>query len=247
MAAELGLVQFRKVAGSPSVNEIPVDSVDAGTGLLFAGPGLDGTQGYYLSPTTQNAAQFRVRAGTASWEVWTAVRITGVGFSAVTDLFMFLDTFDAGGMGTLPSEVTGTYQIAADTGPIGVSGLYMRAVPGPIQLGLPALPLSSWLPNSAPGYGLPPSSSGWLLYAQGPGAQQEAADSTGFSPPEVLEMTPLNSSLPPADGDVYGRGILVSDAEPRYSNVAILNLVVASDAVLGTYNPVVVALEWNES
>jgi len=244
MGADVSLVQFRKIAGSPNVSVGLLDPYDVGSAFVFAGLGSFG-QGYNLPPDDYSdvvASTYRIRGGTVSWEAWIAARFDGAGFAVVSDIYWYMESFDSTGMGT-SATVTGDYLIEPGTSVMDKSGIFMRKAPCAIELGVDPVPLSGWVPSAIPSWGLPPfQEGGWNLFAVGPGTFVEGTD-----PPTVLNLAPHNSAIPPVDDELWGSGILASDPEPRFSNVAVMSLVVAADATLGIRNPAVFALEWNES
>lgn len=235
MPASASLVQFRKLAGEPQASAVTLQPLSSGEAFGFFGTSKP--NGYELGPEFTDYSP--VAAGGASWEVWMAARFAGAEFQTITGIRLFIDSFDATGLGTTAQGIAASPQSPMRT------GIFMRSVPGPIQRSVSPHPSHTYMPPSAPARGLPPSSNGWQLFKEGPGAYTEPG---GSEQPEILDLTPVRPGIDsPTGTSPFGGAVLVSDPEPRYSNLAVLVLTLSQDAVEGRRNPAVLALEWSES
>ena len=221
MPAEASLVQFRKISGdnSPAVVSLPVTATGQDAFAFFGSAGTSANQltGYNSPPSS--AAQFPVKAGGASWEVWITASFGGLGFQSITNIRLWWESFNFSGMGT-----TGTF-LPSTGGPITVTGIHMRPSPGPLELGKDPSQVSNLMPGSAPHFGLPPAdlSDGWLLFTTGPGASttpdskaaREALDLAN----EAFGRRHLSLDLAPSpfkEGGVRVRAIPTGGISRRY-------------------------------
>ncbi len=236
MAAVIDFIQFRKASGFSSITDVVLPIDPALAWGFFGSPGTTG----YLSPPTDFLAQlYPVKAGTASWEVLLAVQVVGISFVAVTDIRLSLELINRTDLGTIAGDTVSAF-ISVGTVPLDRSGLYLRSMPGNIELGLPPEPIEAIIPNTSPAWGLPYEPEGWLLTLEkGTDPYIDIEDGTKVNPPNSANLAPFRE-----DGV---RALYPSDLEPRYSNVALLNFVVASDAVQATTNPVEMLVTWSES
>lgn len=238
MAAIIDFIQFRKASGFPATT--PLDLPVSTSGIAWGFFGSPGTTGYLSPPSSTNAQLYRVKSGTASWEVLLAVKVVGISFVVVTDIRLSLEQINRTDLGTIAGDTVSAL-LPAGTIPLDRSGLYMRSMAGNIELNLPPEPIESIIPNTSPAWGLPYEPNGWLLTVEklGPDPYVDIEDGTEVTPPNSANLTPLR-------GDGV-RALYPSDLEPRYSNFAILNFVVASDAVEAVVNPVEMLVTWSES
>lgn len=248
MAANIRLVQFRTIAGDGNVTVVGIDELAQELGWGFFGNHVAGS-GYISPPNTTDASKYPTRAGAASWEVWLAAEVTGTAFQLVTDLHFICEAYNQAGLGTFANATNG-HRIPAGTAILNLSGLYMHSVQGPIETETDPDP-TLFVPVAAPSVGLPldVEGDGWLLFGEAQGSDPVfPEDATDADPPTALNLTPVNVFLPQVGNDPYGRGILVTDQEPRFSNIAVANLCLATDAAGdAVYNPVEMMLVWNES
>ncbi len=241
MAAIIDFIQFRKASGFTSTTDVLLSKWDPVVQALAWGFfGRPDTLGYLSNPTDFLVTASPVEAGTASWEVLLAVQVVGISFVVVTDIRLSLETLNTANLGTIAGDTVSAF-ISVGTIPIDRSGLYMRSMPGNIELGLPPEPIDAIIPNTAPSWGLPYQPEGWLLTLEkGADPYIDIEDGTKTNPPNSADLTPFRE-----DGV---KALYPSDLEPRYSNFAVLNFVVASDAsTQAIVNPVEMLVTWSES
>jgi len=236
VVAEFALIQFKTVAGSAAVGSGALNPDSSGL-PAFAFFGQEGNIGYVSSPTAGNALAYPVSAGRTSWEVWLAARFNGFAFGAITGVTWFIDTIATAGLGTMASTLG--YEVPRGTSLMDRTGVVGRVHAGPIEKNVSPLDPANFVPASAPRYGLPVSE-----------------DAIPLMQPGILnglDLTPLQASddePDPGSGDEFGeRVILEANLEPRYSNLAVMTLVLASDAtpVAITRNPFLFGATWMES
>lgn len=242
MAAEFAMIRFQKLAGSNATGSISMPGEVSGQ-PGFAFYGLGGSSpveniGYVATPNAGNALQFPVGRGSTSWEVWVAMRFNGFAFGAITAATWYIESIDATGLGTIPDGGTVAYEVPRGTSPIDRTGLVARVHAGPIEKRVDPLDTRLFIPTSAPRFGLPQSDDAIPMMRPG----------VGFG----LDLTPLQSSDSLAvdpGAEIGQRVILEGNPEPRYSNLAVMTMVLADDAlpVAQARNPFVFGATWLES
>ncbi|MFT5266618.1 MAG: hypothetical protein ACI88C_000039 [Acidimicrobiales bacterium] len=244
MTATVEFVQFRKTSGmSSNVTVVAMDK-DPNIGWGFFGqPQLSG---YNSPPLVGAATQYPVKAGSVSWQVWTAARVVGYDFTIVNRIRLIVNEYFTPGIGTIATQngVTAKYTQGA---PPAASGLFARTVPGTLELNTPNSPLENAIPVSAPSYGLPlPTvAGGWLLLQEyeADDGYIDIVEATEAVPANSIDLTPFREQV----GEISSKGIYSSDPEDRLSNFAVMNFVLSSDAIAGVIYPVDVGVTWNES
>lgn len=245
MTASIEFVQFRKTSGMASGVTDVVMNKDVGGAIGWGFFGKPHLSGYQSPPLLGAAIQYPVKAGSTSWQVWTAVRVVGYTFSVVNEVRIFLNQYIPAGLGTIATQGGVSARIPQGSPPA-ASGLFVRSLPGNIEMGIPPTPIETIIPSSAPSYGLPlPVDAGWLMLQEYNALDDyiDIEEASTAVPANSADLTPFREQV----DELTVKAIYSSDPEPRYSNFAIMNLVVSSDATAGVVYPVEVGVTWNES